>query len=164
MALQELLASYNFAIMDIESIQSTKEHKCIRKISILAKDGFTDITREFTPCRHFHELEEKYRKAFLYCKKHIHKLPYKPNYQLKNIQPCRCAVEVIKDFLCDNKITIVVYKGGSVERDFCADIDIPSYNIEQLGVGRAFNHDPEQEVRFFFNELVRLNVISVDSY
>ena len=66
MALQELLASYNFAIMDIESIQSTKEHKCIRKISILAKDGFTDITREFTPCRHFHELEEKYRKAFLY--------------------------------------------------------------------------------------------------
>ncbi len=173
MELRELLTSCNFAIMDIEGIQSTKEHKCIRKISILVKDGYTNITREFIPCLRFRQLEIKYKKAFLYCRKHIHKLPYEPKYQLNNILkfgqkyqfnnilPCCYAVKVVKKFLHDSKVTVVVYKGGSIEREFCADMDIPAYNLEQLGVGKAFNHDPEQEVRFFFNELIRLNVIDI---
>ena len=160
MALLKLLTSCNFAIMDIESIQTTKEHKCIRKIYVLVKDGSTDITREFIPCQPFYRLEEKYRKSFLYCKKHIHKLSYEPNYQSKGIQPCHRAEGAIKKFLCDNNIQAVVYKGGSVERDFCAVLDIPSYNLEQLGVGKAFSHDPEQEVHFFFDELIRLGVLS----
>ena len=161
MELRELLTSCNFAIMDIESIQSTKEHKCIRKISILVKDGYTNITREFIPCLRFRQLDIKYKKAFLYCRKHIHKLPYEPNYQLNNILPCRCAAKVVNKFLHDSKVTVVVYKGGSIEREFCADMDIPAYNLEHLGVGKAVTHIPEQEVRFFFNELIRLNVIDI---
>ena len=41
----------NVAILDIEYIQSSKIHKCTRKLYILAKNGYTDMELEFKPCK-----------------------------------------------------------------------------------------------------------------
>ena len=47
--LADLMIAQNFAILDIEYIQTRKNHKCIRKIHILAKNGSTKLTKEFYP-------------------------------------------------------------------------------------------------------------------
>ena len=46
--LADLMIAQNFAILDIEYIQTRKNHKCIRKIHILAKNGFTISKRRAT--------------------------------------------------------------------------------------------------------------------
>ena len=48
--LKELMREKNWAIMDIEYIQTTTEHRCVRKLYMLAKDGYTDRELEFYPC------------------------------------------------------------------------------------------------------------------
>ena len=72
---------------------------------------------------------------------------------------CNRAKEVIKYFLNMNTIELVGFKGGTVEKDFCNAINIPAYNIEELGVEKADNHDPEQEVDFYFGQLIKKGVI-----
>ena len=72
----DMLLKKHWALLDVEFIQSTKNHKCLRKMYILAKDGFTDWELEFYPCKKFKDLDIKYRKSFCYCRAHIHLLPY----------------------------------------------------------------------------------------
>ena len=52
----------NFVILDIEYIQSSKIHKCTRKLYILAKDGYTDMELEFKPCKPLNELPKFYQR------------------------------------------------------------------------------------------------------
>ena len=54
--LADLMIAQNFAILDIEYIQARKNHKCIRKIHILAKNGSTKLTKEFYPYWKFNVL------------------------------------------------------------------------------------------------------------
>ena len=92
--LADLMIAQNFAILDIEYIQTRKNHKCIRKIHILAKNGFTKLTKEFYPCWKFHDLESKYRRSFLYCRKNIHRLSYNPPKRLHSLD-CPHAGELL---------------------------------------------------------------------
>ena len=47
---KEYFNAKNWALLDIEYIQCTRTHRCIRKLYILAKDGYTDLQLEFFPC------------------------------------------------------------------------------------------------------------------
>ena len=111
--LADLMIAQNFAILDIEYIQTRKNHKCIRKIHILAKNGFTKLTKEFYPCWKFRDLESKYRRSFLYCRKNIHGLSYNPPKRLQSLD-CQPAEEVLKSFITVHKFNFILYKGGNV--------------------------------------------------
>ena len=76
-----MLKEMNWAIMDVEYIQTSKTHKCVRKLYILAKDGFTDLEIEFYPCIKYAELEEKYQRSFRFCKSRVHRLEYNPQHK-----------------------------------------------------------------------------------
>ena len=41
------LKDNNWMIMDIEYIQTSKEHQCVRKIYMLANNGSTDLSLNF---------------------------------------------------------------------------------------------------------------------
>ena len=72
---------------------------------------------------------------------------------------CNRAKDVIKYFLNIKRIELVGFKGGTVEKDFCNAINIPAYNIEQLGVEKADNYVPKQVVNFYFGQLIKKGVI-----
>ena len=149
--LAELMITQNFVILDIEYIQSSKHHKCIRKIHMLAKNGFIKLTEEFYPCKKFNELEAKYQRAFLYCKKNIHGLSYYPPRQSPH---CQCVEKVIKDFIALHNFKFILHKGGNVEKHLCDTMNIVAYNIEIFDIDKARSHDPEEEVNFYFRQLI----------
>ena len=84
--------------------------------------------------------------------KNTHKLTYNLNVQSLG---CNQAKEVIKHLLNKDKIDMVLYKGGIVERDFCREINIAAYNIEQLNVVKVNSHDPEEEVNLYYKQLIQ---------
>ena len=43
-----------------------------------------------------------------------------------------------------------MYKGGTIERDICEELDIRSWNIEQMDLAKANCHDPREEVLFYY--------------
>ena len=45
-AVVNYLNEKNWALLDIEYIQTTKSHQCVRKLYILSNDGFTDLKLE----------------------------------------------------------------------------------------------------------------------
>ena len=149
--LAELMITQNFVILDIEYIQSSKHHKCIRKIHMLAKNGFIKLTEEFYPCKKFNELEAKYQRAFLYCKKNIHGLSYYPPRQSPH---CQCVEKVLKDFIALHNFKFILYKDRNVEKDICDIMNIPAYNIEIFDIDKADSHNPEQEVNSYFRQLI----------
>ena len=150
--LADLMIAQNFAILDIEYIQTRKNHKCIRKIHILAKNGSTKLTKEFYPCWKFNDLESKYRRSFLYCRRNIHRLPYNPPKRLQPLD-CQHTGELLKSFIALHKLNFILYKGGNVEKELCNTINIPAYNIEIFDIDKASNHNPEEEVSFYFREM-----------
>ena len=151
----EVLREKNWALLDIEYIQSTRIHKCYRKLYILSNDGFTDLELDFFPCRTFEDLDRKYRKSFCFCRAHIHKLPYYPE---KCASPCSTAEDKVEQFIVDNGIDLVLYKGGYIEKHMCDELCIPSLNIEQLGeFERAYSHDPRVEVNTYYGQLIHLS-------
>ena len=97
-----LMKEQNFAILDVEYIQSSKHHKCIRKLYILAKDGYTDMELEFRPCKPLKELEKAYQRSFT--QNHIHKQSYKPSH--KYAPKCRNVLEIINTFIVYNSTDI----------------------------------------------------------
>ena len=141
-----------FALIDIEYIQTSEQHKCIRKLYILAKDGYTELEREFYVCKRYKQLDRKYKRAFDFCRKNIHKLTYEPDYFAP---PCKIAGEIVKNFLTSNQIQYMLYKGGTIEKDLCNHIDVKSFNIECIqGITKANTHDPVEEVRFYYRQLL----------
>lgn len=148
---------YNFALMDIEYIQVSKTHQCIRKLCMLAKDGFTNLRSDFYPCTRYRDIERKYQRTFHYCQNHIHNLRYDPRYYSPE---CKMVSQIVKNFIYKNSINLILYKGGTIEKCLCEKLCIPSYNIECLpGIEKANCHDPEEEVCFYFNQLVELGYI-----
>ena len=155
--LTELMREKNWAIMDVEYIQTSKDHRCVRKLYMLSKDGFTDKELEFHPCVRYRSMKKRNKQSFHYCKSHIHKLPFYPQTYAS---PCDTAVEKIGRFIDidDNNIDFFLYKGGEIESDLCSDIGIPSYNIECIkGLEKAYSHDPRTEVNCYYMQLVELN-------
>ena len=129
--------------MDCEGIQSSKLHSCIRAMYILKQDETDELYNEFIPCREFNKLESKYKNAFRYCKKNIHKLDYIPKYYKEY---CSDAKVMLNDFIKRNDIKIILYKGGTIEKNVCTQIGIKSYNIEQFGVPKVTTHCPKEQV------------------
>ena len=151
-SLSEVLRVKAWAILDIEYIQTTRTHKCIRKLYMLEKGAFSSLEQEFFPCIQYEELERKYQKSFRFCRKHIHKLSYNPE---KRSSPCSTASEKIRSFIAENEIDIVLYKGGCIEKHLCEELQIPSMNIEEFGVTKAACHDPRLEVYHYYDQLLR---------
>ena len=148
------LMKKKWLIMDIEYIQTSKEHRCIRKLYMLAKDGFTEKELEFHPCVRYRSMSKRNRQSFHYCKKHIHKLSFYPTTYASS---CDTALEKIGRFIDENNVEIVLYKGGEIESDLCSDIGIPSYNIEGIkGLEKVHSHDPRTEVNCYYIQLVHL--------
>ena len=155
--LKKLMRKKNWALMDVEYIQTTKNHRCVRKLYILSKDGFTDRELEFYPCIRYQSMTRQNKKSFHYCKKYIHELPYYPQVRSS---PCDTALEKIERFISENRIDFILYKGGEIENDLCADIGIPSYNIECIeNLEKVYSHDPRIEVNCYFGQLVELNCL-----
>ena len=141
----------NFMFLDIEYIQATQTHQCIRKFYMLARNGDYEFKGEFYPCKRFHELEVRFQRAFRYCKKNIHKLTYNPIHYSPE---CSTSSSVIKKIVTDIGCDFILYKGGTIEREICERIGVVSYNIECLdGLQKALTHDPIEEVRFYMKQL-----------
>ena len=153
--LKELMREQNWAILDIEYIQTGKEHRCVRKLYMLAKNGFIDKELEFHPCIRYKSMSKRNKRSFHYCQEHIHKLSYYPK---THASTCDTAVEKIGRFIDDNKIDFILYKGGHIEHDVCMELGISSYNIECIkGLEKAYSHDPRVEVKCYYAQLVELN-------
>ena len=150
---KEYFNAKNWTLLDIEYIQCTRTHRCIRKFYILAKNGYTDLQLECIPCEPLHKLEKKYQKAFHFCQSEIHKLPYYPE---GSSLPCSAAVERLNSFIKNNKIDLVFYKGGDIERKVCDELYINSFNIENFKneLEEVYSHDPYTEVNCYFTQLV----------
>ena len=151
-SLSDVLRVKAWAILDIEYIQTTRSHKCIRKLYMLEKGAFSSLEHEFYPCRQYQDLEWKYQKSFRFCRAHIHKLSYNPE---KRSSPCSTASEKIRNFITEKEIDIVFYKGGTIEKNLCEELLIPSMNIEDFGVTKAACHDPRFEVHHYYDQLLR---------
>ena len=68
---KQQLNEKNWAMMDIAYIQCTHTHKCVRKLCMLAKDGYMDLLLEFFPCKPLHKMDRKYQRAFRYGQREI---------------------------------------------------------------------------------------------
>ena len=140
--------------MDIEYIQTSNSHRCVRKLYILAKDGVTDRELEFFPCVRYKNMDKHHQRTFHYCKKHIHNLSYYPE---KYASPCSTVFDKLNNFIVNNGIDFILYKGGNIERNLCEALRIPSYNIECFHeLEKVYSHDPRTEVNAYFSQLVQL--------
>ena len=101
---------------------------------------------EFWPCEHFDDIPLAQTRAFLYCYKYIHKLPYYP--QNDDLQ-CKDAKTMLMKFITDNNIKLIYYKGGCVEKKLCEEIGIESKNLEDFYIPKAQCHDPKEETHFY---------------
>jgi len=147
-----MVGEKNWAIMDVEYIRTSKTHRCIRKLYILAKDGFTDLELDFYPCARYKDLDKRYQRSFRFCKAHIHKLSYEPNPRYA--PPCNTVLAKLNAFIVYNDIDFILYKGGRIEKDLCEELDIPSYNIECFGeMGKTQSHDSKTEVNYYYANL-----------
>ena len=152
---RELLNEKNFAIMDIEYIRTSKTHRCVRKLYMLAKNGFNELDREFYPCIQYKELEKRYQRSFRFCRAHIHKLSYYPQ---QYCSPCSTVLAKVNQFIVNNDIELILYKGGTIEKDLCKELDIPSLNIECFEeLKKAYSHDPCTEVNCYYGQLLHLD-------
>ena len=153
-ASKELFYEKNWALMDIEYISTSMTHRCVRKLYILAKNGKDELEVEFFPCAQYKELEWKYQRSFQYCKRHIHRLTYNP----KQYSPiCSTVLDKINEFIVYNDIELVLYKGGTIEKDLCSELDIPSLNIEIFeDLEKVQSHDPRFEVNCYYDQIVNM--------
>ena len=99
----------NIAILDVEFIQSSKYHKCVRKFYILAKDGYTDMELDFRPCKPLNELSKAHQRSFRFCQHHIHKLSYYPSQ--KYAPRTSLGHRVRSDFEITSMYTKIIYPG-----------------------------------------------------
>ena len=69
-----MLTTRRWALLDVEFIRTSSGHCCGRKLYILSKNCYTNMEKEFYPCRRYTQLDSKYQRSFQYCKQNIHKL------------------------------------------------------------------------------------------
>ena len=147
------LGDKRWAILDIEFIRTSAKHRCFRKVYILTENGF-DMEMEFFPCKRYQNLMLKYRRSFEFCRRNIHKLSYTP-WGIS--APCLRALPMLNKFVVENGIELVLYKGGTIEKNLCAKLDVESFNIECFdGIEKAYSHDPREEVNFYYNQLIKM--------
>ena len=154
-ALRYSMREENFLIMDIEYIQISASHRCIRKLYMLGKDGCTEMMEEFYPCKRFNQLTEKYQSTFEWCRRNIHGLNYDPFRYCPN---CNNVDEIVAHFISKNGFKFVTFKGGNIERELCKRIGVPSFDIECL-VTKAKTHNPEKEVKYYYGQLLEAKYI-----
>ena len=153
----KLISGSNYAIIDIEAIQLrqyrefwkgvySKHHHCLRKVAILCKNGDYGC-EEARPCIKFGEMDDKERNSFNYNRWRVHRLPFYPS----NCRDLTCTqmLQNVRSFLKVKKIDLILHKGGNIERDLAKELGYHHINLELIGVPRAPNHDPLQEVRFY---------------
>ena len=150
-ALINTLKFKSWALLDIEYVQVSKYHKCIRKLYVLTGDGKCDLEMEFTPCVPYYFLSEKDQRSFRWCTNHIHKLPY---YPATMSRPCIASHSIIRIFVNNHNVEVVLYKGGTIERDVCQRLRIESQNIEVYDkLKKVHSHDPGTEVSLYWDQL-----------
>ena len=142
----------NWALMDIEYIRTSPSHRCIRKIYILAKNGSDEMEQEFYPCVRYKDLAPEYQRSFRFCRDYVHKLTYSP----RTYSPlCANVVPEINNFLVNNGIDVILYKGGTIEKDLCKELHISSMNIECIPeLEKIQSHDPRVEVNWYYGQIV----------
>ena len=110
------------------------------------------MEKEFYPCRRYKQLETKYQRSFQYCKRNIHKLTYDPK---RFATLCSQALAKLNEFIVYNDITLILYKGGTIEKDLCEKLDIDCLNIECFeALQKNPSHDPREEVHCYYNQLI----------
>ena len=145
----------NWALLDVEYIRTSKTHRCVRKLYILAKYGFTDLELNFYPCTRYKDLDKRYQRSFRFCKAHTHKLKYNPEHRYA--PPCKTVLSKVNAFIVYNDIDFILYKGGTFEKELCSSLCIPSYNIECFAeMEKVESHDPQTEVNDYYVQLVEL--------
>ena len=150
----QMMKEKNWAIMDIEYIRTSNTHRCIRKLYILAKNGIDEMEVDFYPCKRYKDLERWHQRSFRFCRNHIHKLEYDP----KRYSPsCKTVLAKINAFIVYNSIDLILYKGGTIEKELCSKLCIPCHNIERFSeLEKAQSHDPRTEVNCYYDQLVKL--------
>ena len=136
----------------MELIQTSKKHACIRKLYALSKDAKKDLEIECNPCISLENLDEKYKNSYNYCKRWVHGLEYYPPSCKKTIF-CLEAKNILKKFVSELNADVVFYKGGIHEKNICKEIDIDSFNIEQIGVKKVSSHDPREELFSHYKQI-----------
>ena len=149
----ELLLEKRWALLDVEFIRISATHRCIRKLYILCNNGFIDMELEFFPCMRYKDLQLKYQRCFQYCKRYIHKLNYEPRYFSPD---CLKVLSILNEFIVYNDIDLILYKGGTIERDLSKALDISSLNIECFELEKVQSHDPYVEVNSYFSQIVEM--------
>ena len=150
------LHQHNFVLLDCEGIQASKTHCCVRKLYMLAKDGMTDAELEFIPCKRFKDLEKRYNSSFWYCYYKIHNLCYYPvNTKLK----CCDVAAVVNRFVKTVNASLVLYKGGHLEKNVCDQLGIACLNIELLGAQKVNSHSPKEEVNEHYKYLLNAGCV-----
>ena len=155
MAEKVVLTEKLWALLDVECIDTSPRHRCIRKLYILSKNGVDDMEMEFHPCRPYRDILPKYQTSYHYCQRHIHKLSYAPSWRVTSFY-CRDSVPKLNEFIVNNGIELILFKGGTIELELCKKLDIDCMNIECMGIGKANSHDPREEVNLYYNQLIKL--------
>ena len=124
--------------MDIEAIQTSPTHACIREISIMPmfQATFQATNIHAIACKDYDNLLKNYQKSFIYCFDNVHHLPYYPKTKLKDVH-CQQIKTILQSYIA--KDNIVFYKGGTHEKRLCDQMQIISINIEQFGVPKVKN-------------------------
>ena len=67
---------------------------------------------------------------------------------------------MINTFIVYNGIDAILFKGGTIEKELCHKLCIPSYNLEFLqDIQKVVSHDPRTEVNGYYDQLVNLDYL-----
>ena len=87
----------------------------------------------------------------LHDKQHIHKLSYNPKFYSPE---CLLTLPILSKFIVCNGIELILYKGGTIKKDMCEALDMPSQDIECFEeLVKAHSHDPKFEVNFNYDQI-----------
>ena len=142
-----------YILLDMEMIQTSKNHACVRKLYALDKDRKRQIEMEFIPCKKYEELDEKYQVSFDYCKRRIHKLEYYPKRKDKF---CQDAQFILKNFLDNSKSDMILYKGGQHEKNISNQIGVDSFDMEKIDIKKVKTHNPKEEINLHYDQLINI--------
>ena len=124
----QLLWGKNWAVLKADYIQTSQTHRCIRKFYILSNIG-KELEFEFLPCKMYKDLTLELQQDFIFRKRHVHKLKYIPNIPKQYFTECVAALRKLEEFILDNNIDLILYNGGTTERNLCTQLDIPSIDL-----------------------------------